>query len=236
MLVAVISLFWDEPEFASHQDNQEQCMEEFSKEQERVNASSHFVAAAIGLIAIPLLVWVVMRSPDASNGDLLAVLVYGVGFVLVFTFSALYHFFSRPKMKHRFEIWDHIGIYFMIAGTYTPLIIAFAEREDQVWMLAGIWSLAAMGSVFKLFFPARFRILSMLVYVVMGLLWFVAPQSFLEAIPAMQFNWILAGALVYTAGLLFYLWAFFKHHHAVWHLFVFGGAACHYVGILGMYL
>ncbi len=211
-------------------------MEEFSREQERVHANSHFVAAGIGLIAIPVLVVVAAMSPTSGTADLLGVLVYGLGFILVFTFSALYHYFTRPKMKHRFEIWDHIGIYFMIAGTYTPLIVAFAEREDQVWMLTGIWSLAAVGSVFKLFFPSRFRILSMLVYVVMGLLWFVAPRSFIESIPALQFNWIVAGAVVYLSGLLFYLWAFFKYHHAVWHLFVLGGAACHYVGILGIFL
>lgn len=211
-------------------------MEEFTRVQERVNANSHFAAAAVGLIAIPVLVWVVVRSPFTDLADLAGVLIYGLSFILVFTFSALYHFYDRPEMKHRFEIWDHVGIYLMIAGTYTPLIIAFAEREDQVWMLAGIWSLALAGSVFKLFFPARFRILSMLVYVVMGLLWFVAPASFIDAIPAIQFNWILAGALVYIAGLLFYLKALFKHHHAVWHLFVFGGAACHYVGILWIFL
>lgn len=211
-------------------------MEAFSKEQERINANSHFLGLVVGLVAIPILLTVVLLSPHTGNLDLAGVFVYGLGFLMVFTFSALYHYFSRPALKYRFEIWDHIGIYCMIAGTYTPLIIAFAERQDMVWMLGGIWSLALAGGVFKYFFPDRFRIVSMLIYVVMGLLWFVAPASFIDAIPMAQFNWILAGAVVYCAGLLFYLWAFFKHHHAVWHLFVLGGALCHYVGILGVYL
>jgi len=210
-------------------------MEEFSPAQERVNALSHFIAAGLGLIAIPTLLAVVGFSSDTDNADLLGVGIYGIGFIAVFMLSAFYHHFSQPKVKYRFEIWDHIGIYFMIAGTYTPLIIAYAEAEDQIWMLAGIWLIALGGGFFKVFFPDRFRILSMLVYVVMGLLWFVAPQSFLDAIPAAQFNWLIAGAAVYIAGLFFYLKPLFTHHHAVWHLFVLGGAVCHYVMILRVF-
>jgi hemolysin III len=155
---------------------------------------------------------------------------------MVFTFSALYHYHSAPALKDRFEIWDHIGIYFMIAGTYTPFIIAYADQEDRILLLFGVWALAVIGSVFKYFFPARFRILSMLLYVVLGLLWFLAPASFKENVPTVQFYWILAGAIVYCSGLFFYVKASFKHHHAVWHLFVLVGACCHYVGVITMFV
>lgn len=211
-------------------------MEEFTKEQERINANTHFIGTAIGLVAIPVLLVVVAVSPESLDIDLVGALVYGLGFIMVFTFSALYHYHSRPAAKDRFEIWDHIGIYFMIAGTYTPFIIAYADKDDRYWLLAGVWALALIGSVFKFFFPSRFRILSMLLYVILGLLWFLAPASFKENVPSVQFYWILAGAIVYCLGLIFYVKAFFKHHHAVWHLFVLGGACCHYVGVLTMFI
>jgi len=210
-------------------------MEAFSKDQERLNANSHFLGLGLGLFAIPALITVVALSGRTSNADLAGVVVYGLGFLMVFTFSALYHYFSRPSIKYRFEIWDHIGIYAMIAGTYTPFIIAFADKADRYWLLLGIWSLAAIGGLFKYFFPDRFRIVSMLLYVAMGMLWVFAPHSFKEAIPSLQVFWIMAGVVVYVSGLLFYLKPIFKHHHAVWHLFVLGGALCHYVGILTMF-
>lgn len=113
-------------------------MAAFTPEQERVNANSHFAAAGIGLIAVPILVVVAALSPTSGTADLPVVPVYGIRLIPVFGFAVLYRHFQRPAVKRRFESRAHIGIYFMMAGTYIPLIIAFAERRDQVWMLTGI--------------------------------------------------------------------------------------------------
>lgn len=209
---------------------------EFTREQEKINALVHFIGLGIGVVAVPILITVVFLAPYSTDWDLLGALVYGMGFIMVFTFSALYHHFHQPGLKNRLEIWDHIAIYFMIAGTYTPFILAYAAPEDRVGMLVICWGLALVGSIMKIFFTGKFRIFSMLIYVAMGLIIVAAPESFKSAIPSAQTGWILAGALVYLAGLVFYLGSFFRHHHAVWHLFVLGGALCHYVGIFKMFI
>lgn len=209
---------------------------EFSRGQERANAWVHFVGIAIGAVAVPLLIYLVIRAPSTSVWEVFGAALYGLGFMMVFTFSSLYHSFSNPRIKASLEIWDHIAIYFMIAGTYTPFAMAYAEWKDRALILTVIWSIALAGSVLKIFFTGRFRILSMLIYVVMGLLIVAAPESFKSSIPSAQLSWIIAGAVTYIAGLIFYLGAFFRHHHAVWHLFVLGGAICHYIGILKIFL
>ncbi len=209
---------------------------EFSREQEKINALVHFIGLGIGIVAVPSLVAVVFFSPFATQWDLFGTLIYGIGFLMVFTFSALYHHYSSPKLKDRLEIWDHIAIYFMIAGTYTPFILTYADPEIRIGMLAINWGLAITGSIFKIFFTGKFRIVSMLIYVAMGLMIVAAPDAFISAIPDAQAAWILAGALVYVVGLVFYLGSFFRHHHAVWHFFVLAGALCHYVGILKMFI
>ncbi len=207
-------------------------MEAFTPEQERFNANTHFAGMAFGILALPVLLYVVYNAPATVFSDVLGAVTYGIVVIMVFAFSALYHFFSTPKLKDRMEIWDHVGIYCMIAGSYTPFILAYAEKSDQALMLGTVWGFALIGSVFKYFYPARFRILSMMIYVVMGVLIIIAPQSFKDALPPLQLWLIVGGALVYLVGLVFYVWAMFEHHHAVWHIFVFGGAVTHYIAVI----
>jgi len=207
----------------------------FSREQEKFNAITHFMGVALGLVALPFLILTAYRTPKSTNEEIIGLFFYGLGFLMVFAFSGLYHYYSDGKVKNRLERWDHVGINFMIAGTYTPFVIAYADPTSAWWLLSVIWGLAAFGSVFNSIFPDRFRILSMLIYVGMGLIILLAPDSFKSAIPSEQVHWIIAGAAVYILGLIFYVWTFFYQHHAVWHLFVLGGAVCHYFGILGMF-
>lgn len=115
---------------------------EFTREQESINALVHFIGLGIGAVAVPLLIAVVFLAPYSTDWDLFGASVYGLGFIMVFTFSSLYHYFRQPKHKNRLEIWDHIAIYFMIAGTYTPFILAYASSEERFVMLGVVWSLA----------------------------------------------------------------------------------------------
>jgi len=214
-----------------------QPMEDFGRDQEVWNVRTHALGVVAGLVGIPVLLAMASLQPEGIVVDeFTALCIYGLGFLMVFTFSALYHFFETPKRKYALEIWDHFGIYFMIAGTYTPFVVCYAEPGDKALLLATVWGLAILGSIFKGFFPAKFRMLSMFLYVAMGLVMVFAPQSFKAAIPQIQMWWIIAGAVVYIVGLIFYVWALFRHHHAIWHLFVVGGALCHYYGILLIYL
>jgi hemolysin III len=209
---------------------------EFDREQEQMNAITHWIGLALGIVAVPILILAAYKSPISTNGEILGLILYGLGFLMVFAFSALYHHFSEGRLKNRLERWDHIGINFMIAGTYTPFVLAYANPASAWWLLSVIWGLAALGSVFNSIFPDKFRLLSVIIYVGMGLIIVLAPESFKSAIPSEQMQWIIAGAAVYIAGLIFYLWSFIYHHHALWHLFVLGGAICHYFGILGIFI
>lgn len=206
-------------------------MEEFNQEQERVNANTHFVALGFGIVLIPLLIVLAAKSPEVNSTEFLSIILYGTGFLMVFTFSALYHKFSHPKKKRLMEKLDHIGINFMIAGTYSPFVMVYAPPHEKWWLLSIIWVLASAGSIFNSIYPDKYRIISMLFYVGMGLTVFFSPAEFREAIPDFQMNWLIAGAGVYILGLIFYLRAFFKHHHAVWHLFVLCGALCHFIAV-----
>ena len=129
------------------------------------------------------------------------------------------------------KIWDHISIYYLIAGTYTPFLISYASPKDSQFLLIILWGLALFGTIFKIFFTGKYRLISTGVYLAMGWLVFAAPDSFMDALPTSQFSWIAIGGASYTIGVIFYLVKSIPYHHAIWHVFVLGGAIAHFIGI-----
>lgn len=208
--------------------------QEYSVAHERANTLTHFAGFLFGLVAYPMLVWRIIEN-GGRPFDPYGAVVYAVGFLMVFGFSSLYHYHHEPKKKRLMKIWDHISIYFLIAGTYTPFLLHYATPEVQRWMLAVLWGLTAFGTVFKIFFTGRFRLISTAVYVAMGWLIVLAPASFREALPQEQIFWIIVGGASYTAGVVFYLVERIPFNHAIWHVFVLGGAISHFIGIWQMF-
>ncbi|MCA1764567.1 MAG: hemolysin III family protein [Cryomorphaceae bacterium] len=206
-------------------------MADYAPTHEKANVITHAVGFFFGLAAMPILISAVYASPNTSMFDIIGSVAYSVGFLMVFGFSSLYHYVSNPKRKGVFKMWDHISIYYLIAGTYTPVIVAFAEGGVKQWMLITIWGLAFIGTVFKLFFTGKFRLVSTTIYLAMGWLIVAAPASFQEAIPDSLVLWIAVGGVFYTIGVLFYLVKKIPYHHAIWHVFVLGGAVSHYICI-----
>jgi hemolysin III len=203
----------------------------YSPAHEKANVATHFLGFAFGLIALPILAWSVAAHTNTTTGDILGSVLYGLGFLMVFGFSTLYHLYTQPKRKGLMKIWDHISIYFLIAGTYTPLLLMYANPPDARLMLTILWSLAAAGTIFKIFFTGKFRVVSTMIYLAMGWLVVLSPDSFSENLPAEQVWWIAAGGICYTVGVVFYLVRSIPFHHAIWHVWVLGGAVCHYVAI-----
>ena len=202
---------------------------EFTTGEEIAHSVTHGLGAVAALVAMGLLV----RRALAHGGDglvLASVVVYGTALVLLYGASTLYHALTAPRAKRVFEILDHSLIYLLIAGTYTPfLLLGLGGRWG--WTLFGIvWALAAAGVVFKAFFTGRFRLLSTLLYIGMGWLVVVAVKPLLHALPAPALLWLLAGGVCYTGGAVFYLWRR-RYSHAVWHVWVLLGSACHYVAV-----
>lgn len=208
---------------------------QYSPKHERLNIITHFTGFCLGVILIPALFIHVLNSKTYGTVDLIGVLVYGVGFLMVFGFSSLYHYQGEPSRKHLMKIWDHISIYYLIAGTYTPFIVIYASHEDAVLMLWILWSLALAGTVFKIFFTGKFRLVSTFIYLGMGWMIFAAPASFTETMTDQSIFWIALGGIFYTVGVVFYLVRRIPFHHAIWHVFVLGGAISHFIGIWKLY-
>lgn len=171
----------------------------------------------------------------AARGDdwqLLGALAFGISLLLMYLASTLYHAARDPRTKARLKVFDHCAIYVLIAGTYTPFTLIALHGNVGWWLFVAIWSLAALGIVFKLFFTGRFKLLSTLVYVAMGWLALIAIKPVLAALDHWTFGWVLAGGVAYTLGTGFYHRPSLRYSHAVWHLFVIVGSACHYIAVL----
>jgi hemolysin III len=171
---------------------------------------AHSLTAGLGIIAcavaIPVLVFVSM--PDPSR--------------------------LMPELKQLLRKLDHSAIYLLIAGTYTPITLVAMERAWG-WTLFGIaWTLALLGIVAKFTFGFRFPRMSLALYLGMGWMSVIAIKPMIEALSSAQLGWILAGGLLYTAGTPFYAWKSRRYTHAIWHLFVLAGVACHFVAVLSV--
>ena len=181
-------------------------------------------------IAIPWLAW-------AAAGDALRLagaMVFGTTALAMFTTSVVYHWEREPARKHRLRKLDHSAIYLLIAGTYTPFTLV-AMQGAWGWSLFGVvWTLAVLGIVAKTTVGFRYPRLSTLLYLGMGWLIVVAIKPLRESLTAAEIAWIAAGGLLYTGGVPFYIWKTRRFTHAVWHLFVLGGVACHFAAVLSL--
>lgn len=203
---------------------------ETSLQLEMVNSVSHAIGVLFGIICIPLLIKIALKN--VSTAGIIATSVYGFGFLMVFTFSTLYHSFQQPKIKQLLKIFDHISIYFLIAGTYTPFIITFVNNPFGISMLIALWSLTLLGIFFKIFFTGKFEILSTIIYLLMGMLLLAGGKTFFKSMPTSIIVLIITGGALYCSGVVFYVWKKYKYHHGVWHLFVLSAAICHYIAVL----
>jgi hemolysin III len=198
--------------------------------QELVNSLLHGFGILFGIICIPILITQAVKNDNTAG--IVGSGVYGFSFLMVFTFSTLYHGFQHERVKRVMKILDHISIYFLIAGTYTPLLLIYLNNNFGITLLAILWSLTALGTIFKIFFCGRWEILSTLIYLGMGWIMLAGGSSFFEAMPADVVKLVLTGAGLYSFGVIFYLWDRFTFSHAVWHFMVLAAAICHYVAIL----
>lgn len=197
---------------------------------ERFNAITHTIGAVLALIGSVVLILVAVR--DGDPWKLLSVAVYGATLVLLYSFSALYHSLQgRAKIILR-EL-DHHSIYLLIAGTYTPFCLITLSGPWGWWLFGIVWGLAALGSLQELWFKKGARILSVVIYVVMGWVALAAIVQLFHALGPAGFAWLVAGGLFYTVGIIFYaIDTRMRHAHGIWHLFVLAGSAAHYVAIL----
>jgi len=207
------------------------CSQELELREEKVNAVTHFAGILFGLISVPILI--LNACENCGHYVIAGIVMYGLSFLMVFTFSSIFHLQKEGgRTRHIFKILDHISIYFFIAGTYTPLILIFVNNNFGFTLLAIIWLLAIVGTIFKTYYCGRFEIVSTIVYVAMGWMLLAGGDAFFSQMPSTVIWLIIAGGILFTVGVVFYIWRWFVYHHAVWHVLVLAGAICHYVAVL----
>ena len=162
---------------------------------------------------------------------LVSAAVYGATLVALYAASTLYHALKGTGARSVLRVLDHCAIYLLIAGTYTPITLV-GLRGGWGWALFGIaWGLAAAGIVFKILATKRFSVLSTAAYVLMGWLCIIAVKPMLILLSPGALALLALGGVLYTAGIVFYISKRVPYSHAVWHLFVVAGSACHYLAI-----
>lgn len=203
----------------------------YTFKEEVANSLTHGVGILFGIVAIPIMIaFATLQNnvPAIVGGG-----IYGFCFLMLFTSSTLYHSIPHLEVKRILKILDHISIYFFIAGTYTPMVLLLALNSQGITILSVLWSLTALGIIFKILFVSRFKVLSLIIYLAMGWIVLVAPNIFFAEMPTPSLVLMFVGGGVYSIGVAFYVWKKLPYSHAVWHICVLGGSVCHYVGILG---
>jgi len=194
------------------------------------NSISHLIGAVLALVGLMSLVVLAARQGDPWK--IVSFSIYGTTLLLLYTFSALYHS-SHGKAKKVFRKFDHLSIYLLIAGTYTPFSL-ITLRGGLGWLIFGaIWCLAILGIVLDSLPQKGRRVLPLIIYIFMGWFILIALKPLLRALPLMGFAWLLLGGVFYTIGVVFYaLDERVRHFHGIWHLFVLAGSLSHYFTVL----
>ena len=193
--------------------------------EEKLNALTHGIGAALGIAALVLLI---VFNSHKTPWSLFSVIVYGIAIIVLFTASTLYHSVTKEKQKHIFRIIDHISIYLLIAGTYTPVCLITLEQSLGWPMFWTVWGVALFGVILKLFFTGRFEIFSTFLYLIMGWLIIFDFSYLSENIGSNGILFLFAGGLSYTIGIIFYAIQKIPFNHVIWHLFVLAGAIFHF--------
>lgn len=200
--------------------------------EEIFNSVSHGTGGLLAIAGTAVLIVVAAIYSDAWG--VVSSSVYGASLIILYTMSTLYHAITNDKAKKFFRIMDHDTIFFLIAGTYTPITLV-PLRGPLGWVLFGIvWGAAILGIVFNSIDLEKFRKPSVVCYVAMGWVIVAAIKPMLEKVSPISLWFLLIGGLFYTVGIIFYAKKNIKFFHSVWHLFTIGGSVFHYFAILIM--
>jgi hemolysin III len=198
------------------------------KKEEILNTVSHGIGIILGIFGFFLLL---NKNSDKSDYALLGILIFSFSIVLLYFASTAYHAIAKPSLKKKFRILDHISIYFLIAGTYTPVALITLINGNGWLIFIVVWLIALFGTVLKLFFTGKYEILSLLLYLIMGWLIIFDFQNLIASTSSLGINLLMLGGASYTLGILFYAIRKIPYNHFIWHLFVLGGTISHWLFI-----
>ena len=200
-----------------------------TRREEIANSISHGLGLAGAVVATPYLCLAAARQP--SQSFFAGTIIFVVTMWLLYLCSTLYHAWPQSRLKCALQILDHVAIFLLIAGTYSPFTLGPLRGALGWTLFALVWFLAAAGVVMKLRTGVRWKKLSLVLYLGMGWLILIAFRQFMLVVPIQTVVWLVAGGIAYTSGLVFFGNERLRYSHFVWHLFVLAGTACHFCAI-----
>ena len=200
-----------------------------SKEEELWNTVTHFIGLIFSLIGLPVLLY---YNQNLTEFSFVSILFFEFGMVCVYTSSTLYHYTTNLKLKYKLRVFDHISIFYLIAGSYAPVCLITLYDGSGLKIFSTVMIIAVLGTIFKVFYTGKLEKLSLILYLAMG--WIIALdfESILNLISFNGLMLLVLSGLSYTTGTVFYSLQKMKYSHAIWHLFVMGGSASHYFLVL----
>jgi|TARA_B110001454_G_C12698070_1_gene425314 hemolysin III len=200
-----------------------------TKEEEFWNTLTHFVGLIFSLIGLPVLLY---SDQGLTELSVLSILFFEFGLICVYSASTLYHYTSNVELKKKFRVFDHVSIFYLIAGSYAPVCLITLYNGSGKTIFITILVIALIGTIFKVFFTGKFDKLFLILYLAMGWLIVLDFNGILNALDYNGIALLVTSGLFYSLGTLFYSLQKMKYSHAIWHLFVLGGSASHYFLVL----
>ncbi|MCF7890782.1 hemolysin III family protein [Candidatus Bipolaricaulota bacterium] len=200
-----------------------------TRKEEIANGISHGLGTALS--AVGLILMILRTLPLQDRLRLASVVIFGTSMILAHLASTLYHIIPEKKYKKILQFVDHGSIYFLVAGTFTPLLLVTLKPALGWIMFALVWAFAFGGIVFKIFFINRYPRFEASTYIIMGSLSTLIMKQLYLGLPFVGFLWVLLGSLIYLLGLIFLGWHSLPYNHTIWHLFVMGGSVSHFYAI-----
>jgi hemolysin III len=201
----------------------------YTEAEELVNRCTHGIGALLSLAGTIALISLAARQQDPFR--LASACIYGGALVTFYSVSTLYHSVRQPRLRYLLNILDHSCIYLMIAGSYTPFTLVTLRGPWGWFLFATVWGLGMVGAVLKFFTVHRMPVLGPLLYLALGWSVVLAWKPLCAALAVNGLLLLIAGGAAYSIGVLFYLWDRLPYNHAIWHLFVLAGSACHFCSI-----
>ena len=203
-------------------------MEE-TKEEEFWNTLTHFIGLILSIIGLPILL---VYNQNFTDYSLEGILFFEFGMICLYTASTLYHYTTKLELKRRFRIFDHVSIFYLIAGSYAPICLITLYNSSGIKIFVAVLIIALVGTVFKLFFTGKFEKLSLVLYLAMGWLVVLDFNSLFNSLEFSAIALLVLSGLFYSFGIIFYRLEKMKYSHAIWHMFVLSGSAAHYFLVL----
>jgi hemolysin III len=194
--------------------------------EELYNAITHGIGFLLSLVGFALLL--AFHKYETTRG-LIAIILYGISLSMLYFVSSIYHYEKDDKRKQLYRKLDHISIYLLIAGTYSPVLLIVLENSLGWTLFWVVWGIAILGAILKVFFTGRFEIFSLILYLFMGWLVVFDIQALLQNVDFTGIVLLAGGGLAYTVGIIFYVLDRVKYSHVIWHLFVLMGSVFHYL-------